>query len=167
MNYQQQNQPAQLKKIQIINLSQKVVKYNDPQKGPVSFTIYQLHGNDGITYETTDRAYFDLRKIGESLDANYSIYNRSSGGKIYTNYRLQTPKLSPSAPIIEALRKTYSRIELAEKNIIAAIRMTKGEPTILGPEDVSMPEDINPDEIDKANGDLQEASEDLGSEHPF
>ena len=166
-------QPNELQKqIQIVNLGSKVVNYNDPQKGQTSFTVYQISGNDGITYETPDQNFFNQKKIGETLTVKYLIKTRTYNGKIYSSYRLITPpKESGSNQIMEALRKTYSRIEEMEENILAAIRLTRGDPNILGPEDVELPkeEEIMDEETEEINKEIQEVKgdADLSGSNPF
>lgn len=96
------------------------------QNGP--FNIYRIQGNDGITYETTNQAYYNQRSQGEVLQINYDVTsNTGANGKVYTNYRLATPG-AQSAPgnnndVMGALRKLYERMNAIEKNLLAAIEL--------------------------------------------
>ena len=155
------------KKIQIVNLGQKQVNWNDPQKGMTTFTVYQIFGNDGLTYETPDQNLFTQRKIGETFDAKYMIKTRDYNGKIYTSYRLVSPpKTSNSDQVMEALRKTYFKITEMEQNILAAIRLSGGL-NIPGPEDVEIPSETEtPDiEIEEVNKNLTDIK--LENDNPF
>lgn len=120
------------------------------QRGP--FNIYRIQGNDGITYETTNESYYSQRRQGEVLQINYDVTsNTGANGKVYTNYRLVTPgaqSTGNSNDVMGALRKLYERINVMEKNIIAAIELQAsgtGVDTAWSEENPLMPTETQPE----------------------
>jgi len=121
------------KSIQITNLTQRVVNYNDKKTGaPTSFTVYQIVANDGITYETSDVDWNSKRSIGEQLTIKYVINtNTGATGQVYTNYKLMT-KLTADM-VMEFVKKID-------------IRLKKLEPAdTVKPAETETPEEINVD----------------------
>lgn len=109
------------KKIIITELSQRTIT---PKPGATwrAFTVYQIRGNDGINYETTDREYFETLKIGETIEINFKTETKTYNDKVYTSYKLILPKkIDPY--LIEMQKKIIERMETMEANIIAAFEL--------------------------------------------
>src|SRR3990167_3452878 len=144
------------KKIQIVDMKPQFIP-------PLNKNKYFIKGNDGIAYELWDENLFNQRKIGEFIDIQYQVRtNQGRNGRIYTNYIIQTPKVSqgsPGAAPNDSLRQVMDRLNMMEKNIIAAIQ-------IHSPEKKITPNDV-PSVFDKINEDAQVASQDQTATIPI
>lgn len=114
------------KEISVVNLNQKPISFTDKQTGqPKTFVVYQIMGNDGVTYETNDAKMFATFAVGQQAKVKYVVQSRQSGGKIYTSYKLVSPFAkkfgADNTEVLEALRKVYQKLEAVEKNLLAAI----------------------------------------------
>lgn len=111
----------QEKEIIVTNLSSKVIS---PKPGATwrAFTVYQIQGNDGITYETNEKDFFDSLAIGKSVRIKFKTETKTAtNGKVYTSYKLDLPKKQDLA-MGEFKTEIIARIELMEKNILSVIK---------------------------------------------
>jgi hypothetical protein len=92
-----------------------------------AFTVYAIQGNDGVKYETTDEKYALARKPSEVVKIAFYVDVSTKGDKTYTNYKIFTPKIDRQT---EMLEKINARLDQMEKNIIAAIKLAGGIPTV-------------------------------------
>lgn len=141
-----QNSQTLRKQIQITNLNTRTI-YPKPGQTFQAFGVHEVFANDGVKYETTDQAWFGQRQIGETLEIEYAVQSNSSpSGKIYTNYKIVTPKagavnVAAQAPtvtagsdrILPALKEIYrlvrdnsSSIETLRLDMIARFEMVPG-----------------------------------------
>lgn len=113
----------QEKSITVSSLSQKTIS---PKPGATwkAFSVYQILGNDGNTYETTDQKYYQSLTMGQIVSLKFTTESKNVGGRIYTSYKIVTPnsKASASAEILEYFQKMEARI-------LSAIRQTQGTST--------------------------------------
>lgn len=112
----------QEKEIIITNLASRAISPKPGGKVFTPFTVYQIQGNDGITYETTFKDFFDELKIGQALKIKFKTETKTSNGKVYTSYKLQLPKRADPA-IGELKAELLERLDKMEKNILAGIRV--------------------------------------------
>ncbi len=109
------------KEITISNLSQKTIT---PKPGASwkAFTVYQIQGNDGKTYETTDQKFYQSLKLGQITTLKYVVETKNVGGKIYTSYKIPSAKqdnsLASTVRIIEEIAKSEARIIDAVRKMI-------------------------------------------------
>ena len=121
---------VQRKTIQIVDLSSKNVNYSDKRTGqPKILTVYLLKANDGLVYECLDRNFFLKRKIGETLEIQFTVRTNSTAKGIYTSYKIYVPVPNPAAELLSAV---LTRIDKIEANIIAAIKTHCGEDIAVG-----------------------------------
>lgn len=109
------------KDIMVTNLASKLISPK-PGQNWRAFTVYQIQGNDGVRYETTDQEFFNSLAIGKTVPITFKTETKTVNGKVYTSYRLVLPKKADLA-MQELEQRIMNRIELAEKNIIAAIKI--------------------------------------------
>jgi hypothetical protein len=123
--YEQQNEIE--KAIQITSLSQRIVPYMSKKTGlPTTFTVYQVVGNDGITYETSDAEWYTQHKIGDQVTIKYTIrITTGKNGQVYTNYNIVTKK-QYSQIMLDAMKKIFDQVKSSELNIIARINLLGG-----------------------------------------
>lgn len=115
----------QTKEIQITNLSVKEIK-----SAAGSFNIYQIQGNDGITYETVDQKFYSERSPGEKIALKYRVVTKQApNGRMYTNYKVILPR-TDRFNFEEMEKRIRDQISLLEKNILAAIKAHGGEAKI-------------------------------------
>ena len=129
----------QEKQITITNLTSKNLT---PKPGATwkPFTVYSIQGNDGIYYETVDGNYFKGLTIGQSIKIHFRTETKTSNGKVYTSYKLVLPKKMDPA-VGEMKAEILAKIDLAEKNIIAAIKLLVSKPS------TPKVEDENPNQL--------------------
>ena len=163
-------EPTQPKTISIIDLSSKNISYVDKQtQQPKVFTNYLLKASDGYTYESSDQAYFLQRKIGETLNINFFVKTtRSPYGKLFTHYVIvpdRTPAPIPQNQVSKTvnppqnqqgdkMKAIMDRIGLMEENIIAAIRLHKGD-------NIDVEEEVDP-----VNFEIAEANKEKNNDIP-
>ena len=113
----------QEKEIIITNLSTRLVT---PKPGATwkAFNVYQIMGNDGVTYQTTDRDYYQALQLGQTIKIKFTTETKTSNGKVYTSYKLVLPKRSDPA-IAEMEKKIMDKLDLMEKNLVSFIRMNQ------------------------------------------
>ena len=130
----------QEKDIIITNLTSKVIS---PKPGATwkAFTVYMIQGNDGVTYETTIKDFFDTLRLGQTAKIKFRVETKTSNGKVYTSYKIDLPKKSDPA-LGEMKTEILARIEQMEKNILAAIRLNATKKV----EPVKTPE-VNPGQL--------------------
>lgn len=155
MNQQQNQQPqnALEKQIQVVNLGSKPISYRDRSGQIRNLTIYNIVGNDGVTYETIDQDYFSQRKVGETLQIKYYIETKNSNGRIYSNYKLIVPRKPQGAEAV------LLRLDEMEKNLLAAIKMHCKNPDVLGPSDFNQ-QNADLRSEDEINAEIQQVSDD-------
>lgn len=109
----------QEKEIIITNMTSKAIT---PPAGAnwKPFTVYQIQGNDGIRYETTDGEYADSLKLGQSIKIKFKIDTKSKNGKVYTSYKIDRPRKA-DASMIQFKEEIFARIAEMEKNILLAL----------------------------------------------
>lgn len=96
------------KEITVSSLSQKTIT---PKPGATwkAFTVYQIQGNDGHTYETTDLNYYKSLAMGQLVKIKFNTEAKNVGGRIYTSYKIASDKpdknLESTVRIIEAIDK--------------------------------------------------------------
>lgn len=115
----------QEKEIVISSLSSKEIT---PKPGATwrAFTVFMILANDGITYETTDREFYSKRIPGEKLIIKYKVETKTSGGKVYTSHKI----ITKADPMAGAMTEIMKRMNAMEKNILAAIELTRGSAVI-------------------------------------
>ncbi len=93
------------------------------------FLVYQINGNDGITYESTDKDFYSSLKIGEKILIKYKTETKTVNGRVYTSHKIILPDKNNVA--MEGLvKQVLDRISLLEKNVLAAIELSCGAPNI-------------------------------------
>lgn len=124
------------KQIQIVDLKPQYIQALKKNK-------YLIKGNDGITYECWDEAFFNRLQIGKFGTLTYYIkQTQGNNGKLYTNYVVYIPKTqgsqgaAPAQPQGIAASEILERINVMEKNIIDAIRMHTGNNIKIEEDDV-------------------------------
>ena len=158
------NQQTLSKKITVTNLTSRTV---NPKPGQMfqPFTVYIIVGNDGVSYESSDATWYQARKVGELLDVNYYVESKNAAnGKVYTHYKVVTQKAPASqdnTQLLDAMRKLYEKMEVIERNIIAAIEMNGSDldlspTTFLSPTDTpsEIPYPEEPSEEESASSSL-------------
>lgn len=129
----------QEKEIQITNTSFKTIQ---PKPGAAwkAFNVYQIQGNDGLTYETTDGDYYKSVSIGQTIKIKYTVETKNVNGKIYSSNKILTPKKLD--PQIDQLREeVLIQIRKSETNILAAIRLM-GQPSKEAPKPAPKKEEV-------------------------
>ena len=112
----------QEKEIIITNLSTRAITPKPGGKQFTAFSVYNIQGNDGITYETTQKDYFSSLAIGNKIKIKFHIDTKTSNGRVYTSYKLDLPKKAD--PVVAELEsKIFARLDLMEKNIISAFKV--------------------------------------------
>lgn len=91
MRQVQTERQTQEKEIVVTNLSSEEVKPRQGGRQFTPFNNYKIQGNDGITYETTDREVFKKASIGQPFKFKFYVETKSVNGRIYTHYRIPTP----------------------------------------------------------------------------
>lgn len=148
------DQPQE-KKIIVTNLSTKTIVSNK-SGSPKNYIIYQIQGNDGVTYETFDEPFYKARTLGEDLLMKFVVNSRPGKmGRMYTSYNVFIPKRG-AAPAQEDLtakvgfNEVKELIKSAEKNIIAAIKMLNKDGKIEIPDAKDVPK------VEEVDDDIQE-----------
>lgn len=108
----------QEKDITISSLSQKTIS---PKPGATwkAFTVYQILGNDGNTYETTDPNFYKGLTMGQALKIKFMEESKNVGGRIYTSYKIVTDKPNPA---LASTIRVLERLDKMEKTILDTIK---------------------------------------------
>lgn len=111
----------QEKEITITNLSQRDIS---PKPGQTfrPFTVYQIQGNDGNTYETTEKSFYDTLSLGKVTKIKFQEVSKNVNGRIYTSFKIASDR--PENP---GIQKILTRIDEMEKNILNELK--KSSPT--------------------------------------
>jgi len=147
------------KKIIISNLSYKTITPG-PGKTFTAFNVYQIIGNDGITYETTDKDFYASLSLGQEIDLTYEVQSKKGNtGRVFTSYKIVVPK-EAKAPQRDQqdLSEIMERLDLLEKNVISAVRLMAGSPKIDRPIEKIEPEEA-PEQLSLF--DEEESTEDV------
>lgn len=159
---------AEQKTIIVTGLESEQFTYRSGSRAGQTGRMFKIEANDGRTYKTSNREFYDARRVGEEVTISFEAKSREWKGKTYTDYYISDDRRSggQSAPqqsnadVLAALRQVYSRIdslkeELFQKmednkrDLAALITMTHGEPEIPGPEDVEeAPDEEESDELE-------------------
>ena len=127
------------KQIQIVDLKPVSGMKKD---GSGMWNKYTIRGNDGLTYQTWDQAWFLQRKVGEMITIEFYTITRQNpmNGKMYTDYNLvipthgEMPNNSVNQPLPNRqnpgansqVAAILAELKRVETNIIAAIRVHCG-----------------------------------------
>lgn len=106
------------KEIVISNLSQKTIT---PKPGATwkAFNVYQILGNDGKTYETTDLNFYQSLKLGQQIKIKYTVDTKNVSGKIYTSYKIFNEKAGGN---LGGIVRILERLDKMEKNVLEQVK---------------------------------------------
>ncbi len=121
----------QEKEITISSLSHKTISPK-PGQSWRAFNVYQIQGNDGITYETTDQNYYNALTVGKVAKIKYKSETKTVNGRVYTSYKIALPA-KPNPAMDGMLKELKDQLTTMEKNILAAIELSCGAPRVVMP----------------------------------
>lgn len=137
----------QEKEIVVINLTSKTINPKPGGKTFTPFTVYEIHGNDGVKYETTSKDFFQGAIIGRPLKIKFQVESKTYNNRVYTTYKIDTPKRGGGMSTQEIIER-LDQIERKILNAIAGIKVLTEKPE--NPNQPSLFEESDYEDIDES-----------------
>lgn len=166
------------KTIIVTGLETETFTYKSGNRAGQTGRMYKIEANDGRVYKTSDREFYDARRVGEELEINFNTQSREWRGKTYTDYYIaresgsgpstQSQPAQTSEEVMNALRQLYKHVDEVKEEILKKIQDLSAQIELtVGEAEVPMPETPEEEAEEEKEEELETDEEAKSSDTPF